>query len=189
MVAFNKKNGLLICMLILFISASFWFLSRYLHLDKTSSELALTLKSVENPVLPLSPETSRLLNEYQIAQLQRLIAENNEAIALAKRSAAQATADTLKLLGMASAVPEKINSETKSTIKNSNYELVYTGQQNDGNWTATLKKNGKNYEVTVGKRLVDGSQVSAIDEAGVLLTRDNNANKELITFSGEISSQ
>lgn len=127
-------------------------------------------------------EYLKLVNQYQMAQLQRMIAEDNEAIAVARRNAAQAMSDTTKLAGDGS-VPISATSDSSGV---SGYELVYTGQQNDGSWTATLKKDGQTFDVDAGKLMPDGSQVISVDENGVLISQNNGAVKKLVTFSGEV---
>lgn len=138
-----------------------------------------------DPATNSQAEYLRLVNEYQMAQLQRMIAEDNEAIAVAKRNAAQAMSDTAKMAGSADSLVASSSDDNNGDQDNSNtYSLVYTGQQNDGQWTATLKKNGQTYDVIPGRQLPDGSQVTSIDENGVLLNQAQNAGKLLVTFSG-----
>jgi|GEM_PF-3469575 len=120
----------------------------------------------------------RLVNEYQMAQLQRMIAEDNEAIAIAKQNAAKASSETAKLMGGSSLMSTANNTQTNSN----DYQLVYTGQQADNSWSATLKKNGQNLDVLVGSQLPDGSRVLSIDDNGVLLQQ--GTIKKLVTFSG-----
>ena len=156
--------------------------------QKISLEQAYTDSLTRNAINPneMQVEYIRLFNEYQVAQLQRMIAENNEAIALAKRNAAQAMADTAKLFGNAKANQSSAKDLNKKESSLIGYELIFTTQQHDGDWIATLKKNGQTYDVHVDKKLPDGSKVVSIDEASVLLSKDNGASKELITFSGEM---
>jgi type IV pilus biogenesis protein PilP len=132
-----------------------------------------------DPTTNSQAEYLRLVNEYQMAQLQRMIAEDNEAIAVAKRNAAQAMSDTVGMAG-GSIADDSANNQAPSNV----YSLVYTGQQNDGQWTATLKKDGQTSDVVSGQQLPDGAQVMSIDENGVLLNQANNAGKLLVTFSG-----
>lgn len=139
-----------------------------------------------NPNSNAQSEYLRLVNEYQVAQLQRMIAEDNEAIAVARRNAAQAMQDTSKLVGGDPGALTMDNNSSSMDQNTSDYSLVYTGQQGNGDWTATLKKDGRTYDVITGGQLPDGSQVSAIDENGVLLIQGNN--KKLITFSGIIQA-
>jgi septal ring-binding cell division protein DamX len=134
-----------------------------------------------NPNSNAQSEYLRLVNEYQVAQMQRMIAEDNEAIAIARRNAAQAMQDTSKLVGGDPGAMTMDNS-SPADQNTTDYSLVYTGQQGNGGWTATLKKDGRSYDVIMGGQLPDGSQVSSIDENGVLLMQGNN--KKFITFSG-----
>ncbi len=152
----------------------------------TAAQLAQSGAGAANPAeasAAVNPSNSqseylRLVNEYQMAQLQRMIAEDNEAIAIAKQNAAKATTETSKLMGGGS-----VMSTTGSSQANSNeYQLVYTGQQTDGGWSATLKKNGQSTDVNIGSQLADGSQVISIDDNGVLLRQGDV--KKLVTFSG-----
>lgn len=146
------------------------------------NDLSAVGNTVLNPEIMARTEYMRLFNEYQVAQLQRMIAENNEAIAMAKRNAAQAVSDMAKLL---TGVPQS-SKMTNNGIATLGYELIFTSQQNDGRWTATLKKHGQSYNIIAGQRLADGSKVVSIDENSVLLTKDSGLSKELITFSGEM---
>lgn len=135
-----------------------------------------------DPTTNSQAEYLRLVNEYQMAQLQRMIAEDNEAIAVAKRNAAQAMADTAQSAG--GSMADASSSSDDDQASSNTYVLVYTGQQSDGQWTATLKKNGQSYDVVPGRQLPDGSQVTSIDENGVLLSQNQGASKLLVTFSG-----
>lgn len=128
-------------------------------------------------------EYMRLVREYQMAQIQRMIAEDNQAIAIAKRNAAQAMAETTKLVGGGSI---SMSNDDNDQAAPGHYQLVYTGQQEGGAWTATLKKDGRTYDVIIGKQLPDGSDVVTIDENGVLLSQQQGAIKKLVTFSGEM---
>jgi len=153
----------------------------YAHLTHSAENASIAI----DPAADQQSQNLHLFYEYQIAQLQRMIAEDNEATAIAKRNAAQATADTAKLLSNSAVTAVTMDrSSNKGTATNSDYELLYTGQQSNGEWNARLKKNGQIYAVTPGKQLTDGAKVVAIDEVGVLLSQDNGASKELITFSG-----
>lgn len=147
----------------------------------TAAATSAGAASTVDPATNSQAEYLRLVNEYQMAQLQRMIAEDNEAIAVAKRNAAQAMTDTAKLAGGGAMVT---TTEDTSDQDDNVYSLVYTGQQDDGQWTATLKKNKQSLDVVPGKQLPDGSQVVSIDENGVLLSQNNGANKLLVTFSG-----
>lgn len=122
---------------------------------------------------------TNLYQEYLTAQIQRLIAENNEAIALAKRNAAQAMKETL-------AITTPIINSNKSSHSCFGYELVFTGQQSSGALTASLKRNGKILDVKLGDVIPDGVKVVRIDEAGVSLQRGNI--KDLLTFNGEFGT-
>jgi len=157
----------------------------------SAQQMAQTLAAANTAATPtgaaaLNPAVSssqteylRLVNEYQMAQLQRMIAEDNEAIAVAKRNAAQALSDTMKLAGSSTV----LNSGSSDSQAPDTYALIYTGQQADGQWAATLKKNGQVYDVIVGKQLADGFRVASVDENSVLLKGD--AGKLLVTFAGQ----
>lgn len=125
-------------------------------------------------------EYLRLVREYQMAQIQRMIAEDNQAIALAKQRAAEAMVQTSKLLGNGNVTVNNNNNNVRG------YQLVYTGEQEQGGWTATLKKDNQTFDVMEGKQLPDGFRVESIDENGVVLMQ--GSVKKLITFSGEVQT-
>ncbi len=157
-----------------------------------SAQLSNTPASAVGQTTAVNPDSNsqseylRLVNEYQMAQLQRMIAEDNEAIAIAKRNAIQAGQDTAKIVG-GSADDLTAGAAATNTDQNSqDYSLVYTGQQGDGQWTATLKKNGQTFDVVTGGQLPDGFHIQSIDENGVVLTQ--GTVKKLVTFSGVMQS-
>lgn len=120
----------------------------------------------------------QLVAQYQIAQLQRMIAEDEEAIAVARNHAAKAIAETAHInnaqffSAISSVMPQTINHD---------YELIFTGQQ--GNlFAATLQKDGHFYDVRIGTRLPDDTQVVSINQDSVLLKKNNE--QKLVTFSG-----
>lgn len=184
MIALSTKKQTLISIAIIILVSLFFLIDGSFHYFQNPLK-AISVSDTDG--VSMDMPVSRLYQEYQIAQLQRLIAENNEAIALAKRNAAQATAETLKLLGNLSSATQPTSAPKKLEPATNGYELIFTGPQDDGNWKATLKKNDKTYDVAIGKQLPDGAKVISIDDTSVLLSRDNGASKELITFSGEMA--
>jgi septal ring-binding cell division protein DamX len=114
-----------------------------------------------------------LVNEYQMVEIQRMIAEDQAAIAQSRAAAAQ----SLAKIGEGA----NLKDISLSTGQAGDYELIYTGEDN-GEWTATLKKNGQFNDVTAGSILPDGSKVLSVDDNGALLQEGNV--KKLVTFNG-----
>jgi septal ring-binding cell division protein DamX len=120
-----------------------------------------------------------LVNEYQMSEIQRMIAEDQASIAQARYTAAEALSKITALSGSSANLSDLVG--TTDQTNSAGYELIYTGEDS-GQWTATLKKNGQFNDVTAGSVLPDGANVLSVDDNGVLLQIGNK--KELITFNG-----
>lgn len=120
-----------------------------------------------------------LVNEYQMSEIQRMIAEDQASIAQSRYNAAQALSKISELSG-GTANLSSLAGTTDQGNPNE-YDLIYTGEDN-GQWTATLKKNGQFNDVTAGSILPDGAKVLSVDDNGVLLQQ--GAAKMLVTFNG-----
>jgi septal ring-binding cell division protein DamX len=120
-----------------------------------------------------------LVNEYQMLEIQRMIAQDQAAIAQSRAATAEALAKVAQAGGTASAADLGMNDA--SVNNTSDYELIYTGEDN-GEWTATLKKNGQFNDVTTGSTLPDGAKILSVDDNGVLIQSGNQ--KRLVTFNG-----
>lgn len=123
-----------------------------------------------------------LVNEYQMVEIQRLIAQDQAAIASARASMADSLAKINQAgasnLGSAGALASSI---VAAGNQPGDYELIYTGQDN-GEWSATLKRNGQFNDVTAGSILPDGDKVLSVDDNGVLIQQGDI--KKLVTFNG-----
>lgn len=122
----------------------------------------------------------QLVSEYKLTQLQRMIAENNQAIAEAKLKVAQAQTS----MGAFIVKDDIATTKVGGSGKLDDYELMYTGQE-DGQWAATLKNGMQSYDVEVGTVLGHGARVIAIDKNGVTLQQ--GSAKVLVSFDGIIA--
>jgi len=120
-----------------------------------------------------------LVNEYQMSEIQRMIAEDQASIAQARYTAAEALSKITSLSGGNANLSDLTDNNDQTNP--ANYELIYTGEDN-GQWTATVKKNGQFNDVTAGTVLPDGANVLSVDDNGVLL--QVGSKKELVTFNG-----
>lgn len=127
-------------------------------------------------------EYLKLIQEYQLLQVQRRIAEDTRAIAVAKLETAKALAESVKYGGagnMGSNMPGAGSFDN-------DYKLVFTGQE-AGQWTATLKMNDQLMDVVAGTNLPDGYKVVAVDSDSVTLQK--NDRQKVISFLGVSESQ
>jgi SPOR domain len=145
------------------------------------------------PTPDLTPEQiayMRLVHEYQLVQMKRLIAQDNEAIAVSTRNAAKAMVETAKLTGTKdfAAIAKPIVGETAAdeAAEAPTYKLVYTGTA-AGMWNATLKYKNRPYDVSVGSVLPSGLKVVAIRQDMVTLRR--GLRQTQVSFNGVSSKQ
>jgi septal ring-binding cell division protein DamX len=120
-----------------------------------------------------------LVNEYQMSEIQRMIAEDQASIAQSRYNAAEALSKISELSGGTVNLNDLAGANNQTNPND--YELIYTGEDN-GQWTATLKKNGQFNDVTAGSVLPDGAKVLTVDDNGVLL--QVGTAKMLVTFNG-----
>jgi|GEM_PF-2161931 len=127
-------------------------------------------------------EYLKLIQEYQLLQVQRRIAEDARAIAVAKLETAKAIAETSKFGGT------NFGSGMTGILSQTDgdYKLVFTGQES-GQWTATLKINDQLLDVVNGTSLPDGYKVTAVDGDSVTLQKANK--QKVISFLGISESQ
>jgi hypothetical protein len=148
-----------------------------------------TLKEVTSPtkvIQPASPPPEMtptqqkylsLVNEYQLVEMQRLITQDQAAIAAARA----ATAASLSKVGEAGGDMGNLMTNIVSDNQAGDYELIYTGQDN-GEWSATLKRNGQFNDVTTGTTLPNGDKILSVSDSGVLVQEGNI--KKLVSFNG-----
>lgn len=118
---------------------------------------------------PYQQEYLHLLQQYKMAELKKMIAEDQQAIATANAATAKAVNDSAKYGGTTADNNDDIFSGSSATKNNNaNYTLIYTGQQ-DGEWTATLKRGNQTYDIMVGTLLDGDKRVTQINNDGVII--------------------
>lgn len=128
-------------------------------------------------------EYLKLIQEYQLLQIQRRIAEDTRAIAIAKLETAKAVVETNKFAGV-----NNFNSgidATGSSVDH-DYKLVFTGQE-AGQWTATLKINDQLMDVVPGTTLPDGYKVTTVDGDSVIIQK--GSKQKTVNFLGVHESE
>lgn len=126
-------------------------------------------------------EYLKLIQEYQLLQVQRRIAEDTRAIAVAKLETVKALAETSKFGGSGN-----LGSNLPMGNIDSDYKLVFTGQE-AGQWTATLKMNDQLMDVVTGTHLPDGYKVMMVNGDSVTLQKADK--QKVISFLGINESQ
>ncbi|MDF2868376.1 MAG: sporulation and cell division repeat protein, partial [Gammaproteobacteria bacterium] len=121
-------------------------------------------------------EYLKLIQEYQLLQVQRRIAEDTRAIAVAKLETVKALAETSKFGG-----PGLGSNSMAIGSMDSDYKLVFTGQE-AGQWTATLKMNDQLMDVVTGTNLPDGYKVMVV--AGDSVTLQKADKQKVVSFLG-----
>jgi septal ring-binding cell division protein DamX len=129
---------------------------------------------------PSQQQYMKLVNEYQMLQMQSMIAQTQATIAKSRAQTAEALSKLNDLSGGSTDIADLGLVQTTSN-DSGDYELIYTGQEN-GQWTATLKKGGQFNDVTAGTALPDGTKVLSVDSSGVAIVE--NKVKKLVTFNG-----
>jgi len=167
--------------------------------DKTGSSSHLSfgsrLKEVSNPsdvtnmpgsaeskaaTTPSQQQYMKLVNEYQMLQMQSMIAQTQATIAKSRAQTAEALSKLSDLSGGNTDITD-LGLIPSASNDSGDYELIYTGQEN-GKWTATLKKGGQFNDVTADTALPDGTKVLTVNDSGVVIVENNV--KKLVTFNG-----
>jgi septal ring-binding cell division protein DamX len=153
-----------------------------------SKSISPPLPSQVNPVQPVlnTSETDAvqqkylsLVNEYQLVEIEKMIAQDEASIAAARAQSAESMAKIAQISGE---TPNYKGGNGNAAVSNSGeYELIYTGEDNH-QWTATLRKQGQFNDVTAGSVLPDGSKVVSVDDNGVTLMQGEV--RKLVTFNG-----
>jgi len=145
--------------------------------EETAQTLAENVKDTSGMNVSANQQKYlQLVGEYQMLEIQKMIAQDQAQIAQSR----VATAEALAKIGQSGGMnPGDIS--VGSTDVSSDYELIYTGED-DGEWTATLKKNGQFNDVTTGSVLPDGAKILSVDNNGVVIQVNNL--KKLVTFNG-----
>ncbi len=130
---------------------------------------------------PQQVEYLQAVDQYQLAQIKRMLAEQISATAAADANTAKAKMEINKILGSggtpsnfapqnaAAAAAEAIQPAAPST----GYQVMYVGNK-EGAWSAILSQNGQYSIVTPGMTLPDNSVVSSITSSGVTLKLNDN---------------
>ncbi len=149
---------------------------------QTAQPTAQTEKSSSPEINENQQQYLALVNEYQLVEIQRLIAQDQAAIASARASMAESLSKMNQAgAGNAGGAGALASSIAAANNQPGDYELIYTGQDN-GEWSATLKRNGQFNDVTAGSVLPDGDKVLSVDDNGVLIQQGDV--KKLVTFNG-----
>ena len=167
--------------------------------DKTGSSSHLSfgsrLKEASNPsdvtnvpgsaeskasTTPYQQQYMKLVNEYQMLQMQSMIAQTQATIAKSRAQTAEALSKLNDLSGGNTDIVD-LGLVQSTSNDSGDYELIYTGQEN-GKWTATLKKGGQFNDVTADTALPDGTKVLTVNDSGVVIVENNV--KKLVTFNG-----
>jgi len=119
-----------------------------------------------------------LVNEYQLVEMEKMIAQDEASIAQSRAQSAESMAKIAQLTGE---TPNFNNTNNSSSSHSGDYELIYTGEDNH-QWTATLRKQGQFNDVTAGTILPDGTKIVSVDDNGVTMIQGDI--KKLITFNG-----
>src|SRR3990167_10832651 len=151
----------------------------------TNENSAPIISSATPPQLlpPQQIEYLQTIDEYQLAQAKRMLAEQITAIAIANQNTAKAKAETTRILTEVTygnnPFPNLQQQQAINTNANSialtqtsfsqqptnnaptNYKVVFIGSK-EGKWSAILAKNGEYTIVTPGMIMPDQSTVSDI---------------------------
>ena len=130
---------------------------------------------------PNQTQYIRLINQYQLLSMERMVAESGQEIAEAKLKAAEARSQLDKIAQFSDI--DAPNPIAVKDMPSAGLQLVYTGRQN-GQWSATLRKGQDLMDVAVGDTIPDNGRVVAINSNNVTLA-DNGASI-LVTFNGVI---
>lgn len=132
-----------------------------------------------------------LVNQYELAKMQRQLLEEEVAIASARERIAEINEKTRQLAGPSTTTTpaddlEPAASLTDNTTPHTNspaptYQLAYLDHQGE-TYTATLVTNGRYQEVSAGAQLADGNQITHIDTNGVEMQVNHQPYR--LTFNG-----
>lgn len=115
------------------------------------------------PITASQQQYVRLANAYQLAKMQRMLAEEETAVAEAKSKLQQLAKS------WHGAINDAWQGATASTQTEDGYRLVYLDGQEGADWVATLQHHGHYWAVQANTVLANGDKVLRIDHRGVLL--------------------
>lgn len=150
---------------------------------------------------PQQAEYLQAIDQYQLAQIKRMLAEQVAATAAANASTAKSKAEINHIIASTSSTPNITTLLPGNTavdpalqpiqsnipvINSSNipYQVSFIGNK-DGNWSAILSHNGDYTIVSVGTVLKDQSVVTEINSNGVSLK--NGENTLFIPFQASLT--
>lgn len=129
------------------------------------------------PPLVLAPDQAEYLHavdEYQLAQIKRMLAEQEAATAQANLTKEKANVELNQLAGV-SLVHETTAPKTP-TPQPTTYQVVFIGTKN-GQWSATLLSNTNSYiDVNIGSVLPAGEEIISIKNDGVTLKQNDKTS-------------
>jgi hypothetical protein len=129
--------------------------------------------TLEAPINDYQNKYLELVNEYQLLRMRRMIVDEEASIASAEERIAKINQTAGRGAGELSVTGETTNP--------TGYKLMYIDFQN-GEWNATLSKEGRFLEVNMGDVLIDGARIIQINQQGVVI--EKNQNRYLLTFYG-----
>ena len=118
-----------------------------------------------------------MLNQFELAKMQRRLLEEEVGIASARSRIATFNDKTLKIQG-GGRLP---TTDDFSPAKKENFSLAYV-EKLHGQWTATININGDFKSVQPGTLLADGRQIIAINNNGLTFAKGNQTQD--LTFDG-----
>lgn len=114
-----------------------------------------------------------IANQYELAKMQRRLLEEQVAIANAKHSIADTDQQTAKIMGTDT---DLAGDNDPSTLR-----LTYLSQLS-GEWHATIARGSSYYDIVIGTKLIDGTEILNIDKKGVTLRYKGELTT--LTFAG-----
>ncbi len=145
---------------------------------------------VERPVPKNQKQYVQLVNQYEIAKMQRQLLDEQVGIASAQARIATLNHQVVKLgrtqpapIQHAAPLPRiaQVVAPMAAPVTQENITLSYLDNQS-GHWTATINQDGSYVTVKPNQTLSEHTKVLSITQNGVVL--DENHQKVLISFSG-----
>jgi septal ring-binding cell division protein DamX len=147
----------------------------------TAQPQPLTEVTLHAPLTNIQAQYLKLVDQYQLVKMQRLVADEQAAMVASKEKIAEANQQIAKISGGPVDNSQSMVGGEPTTTSPTGYQLMYIDYQ-DGHWTATLNKNGQFQEVNVGTTLDDGTRVLKIDQNGTIIRQDDKTY--LLNFYG-----
>ena len=132
------------------------------------------------PLAGTQKEYIRIVNAYELAKMKRQLLDEEAAIAEARHRIAKLNERTSEISGNADQGFYNLSTSNIETNE-ARYALSYVDNQN-GQWSATLKRGKQYIEVQQGSELPDGSTVESVNQQGVVLSHHDKRFR--ITFDG-----